>query len=186
MRRERTDIKSDAKSITYAYGITSVSSADASAQQLLAWNRGHWAIESENHQRRDKTLDEDACLARSGLAPANRATCNNLVLALILHRRRWHNAAAALRYFTLHRKAALQTLLRPTEVGALPAPLSGLSLPPVSAPQHSHLGIPDADGSATCRDTRTTPGTVTDRGSTAPPARKRWEILPCSLVLVIR
>ena len=52
VRRERTDIKSDAKSITYAYGITSVSSADASAQQLLAWNRGHWAIESKNHQRR--------------------------------------------------------------------------------------------------------------------------------------
>ena len=113
VRRERTDIKSDAKSITYAYGITSVSSADASARQLLAWNRGHWAIESKNHQRRDKTLDEDACLARSGLAPANRATCNNLVLALILHRRRWDNAAAALRYFTLHRKAALQTLLSP-------------------------------------------------------------------------
>ena len=42
---------------------------------LLAWNRGHWAIEWKNHQRRDKILDEDACLARSGLAPANRATC---------------------------------------------------------------------------------------------------------------
>ena len=52
-------------------------------------------------------------MARSDLAPANRATCNNLVLALILHRRRWHNAAAALRYFTRHRKAALQTLLSP-------------------------------------------------------------------------
>ena len=64
VRRERTDINSDAKSITYAYGITSVSSADASAQQLLAWNRGHWAIESNNHQRRDKTLDEDAWLER--------------------------------------------------------------------------------------------------------------------------
>ena len=79
---------------------------------MLAWNRGHWAIEWKNHQRRDKTLDE-ACLARSGLAPANRATCNNLVPTLILHRRRWDNAATALRYFTLHRKAALQTPLSP-------------------------------------------------------------------------
>ena len=93
-------------------------SADASAQQLLAWNRGHWAIESKNHQPSDKTLDEDACLARSGLAPANRATCNNLD-------GRWHNAAAALRYFTLHRKAALQTLL--PRLSALPAPLSALA-----------------------------------------------------------
>ena len=62
---------------------------------------------------RDKTLEEDACLARSGWAPANRATCNNIVLALILHRRRWDNAAAALRYFTLHRTAAVKALLAP-------------------------------------------------------------------------
>ena len=113
VRRERTDLKTDAKTVTYAYGITSVSRAEASPQQLLAWNRGHWAVEAKNHQRRDKTLEEDACLARSGWAPANRATCNNIVLALILHRRRWDNAAAALRYFTLHRTAAVEALLAP-------------------------------------------------------------------------
>ena len=84
-----------------------------SPAQLLAWNRGHWAIESKNHQRRDKTLGEDACLARCGFAPANRATCNNIVLALILHHGRWHNAAAALRHFTLHRQAAFAALLSP-------------------------------------------------------------------------
>ncbi len=99
IRRERIDLKSNTHSVTYVYGFTSVAAKHASAQQLLAWNRGHWAIESKNHQRRDKTLEEDACLARSGLAPANRATCNHIVLALILHRRRWDNAAAALRYF---------------------------------------------------------------------------------------
>ena len=113
VRRERTDLSSGTTSVTYAYGITSVAAEDASPKQLLAWNRGHWAVESKNHQRRDKTLDEDACLARTGLAPANRATCNNLVLALILHRRQWHNAAAALRHFTLHRELALQALLSP-------------------------------------------------------------------------
>ena len=113
VRRERTDLKSGATSVTWAYGITSVSRAQASPEQLLAWNRGHWAVEAKNHQRRDKTLDEDACLARSGWAPANRATCNNIVLALILHRRRWDNAAAALRYFTLHRTAAVEALLAP-------------------------------------------------------------------------
>ena len=113
VRRERTDLKSGSKRVTYAYGITSVSAASAAPQQLLAWNRGHWAIESKNHQRRDQTLDEDACRARSGLAPANRATCNNIVLALILHRRQWDNAAAALRHFTLHPKMALQAVLSP-------------------------------------------------------------------------
>ena len=84
VRRERTDLKSGEQSIEYAYGITSLAAEGATPQQLLAWNRGHWAIESKNHHRRDKTLCEDACTARSGLAPANRATCNNIVLALIL------------------------------------------------------------------------------------------------------
>ena len=41
------------------------------------------------------------------------ATCNNLVLALILHRRQWDTATAALRYFTLRRKAAFEALLAP-------------------------------------------------------------------------
>ena len=113
VRRERTDLSSGTTSVTYAYGITSVAAEDASPKQLLAWNRGHWAVESKNHQRRDKTLDEDAGLARTGLAPANRATCNNLVLALILNRRQWDNAAVALRHFTLHRKLALQAVLSP-------------------------------------------------------------------------
>ena len=113
VRRERTDLKSGEQSIEYAYGITSLAANSATPQQLLAWNRGHWAIESKNHHRRDKTLCEDACTARSGLAPANRATCNNIVLALILHQRRWDNAAQALRYFTLRRSEAFKALLAP-------------------------------------------------------------------------
>ena len=113
VRRERTDLKSGKQSIEYAYGITSVAAKSATPEQLLAWNRGHWAIESKNHHRRDKTLCEDASMARSGFSPANRATCNNIVLALILHQRRWDNAAQALRYFTLRRSEAFKALLAP-------------------------------------------------------------------------
>ena len=113
VRRERTDLNTGVKSIEYAYGITSLAATCATPQQLLAWNRGHWAIESKNHHRRDKTLCEDACTARCGFSPANRATCNNIVLALILHHRRWDNAAQALRYFTLRRSEAFKALLAP-------------------------------------------------------------------------
>ena len=113
VRRERTDLKSGEYSVEYAYGITSLAAASATPQQLLAWNRGHWAIESKNPHRRDRTLCEDACMARSGFSPANRATCNNIVLALILHHRRWDNAAQALRYFTLRRSEAFKALLAP-------------------------------------------------------------------------
>ena len=113
VRRERTDLNTGVKSIEYAYGITSLAATCAPPQQLLAWNRGHWAIESKNHHRRDRTLCEDAGMARSGFSPANRATCNNIVLALILHHRRWDNAAQALRYFTLRRSEAFKALLAP-------------------------------------------------------------------------
>ena len=113
VRRERTDLKSGEYRVEYAYGITSLAAASATPPQLLAWNRGHWAIESKHHQRRDKTLCEDAGMARSGFSPANRATCNNIVLALILHHRRWDNAAQALRYFTLRRSEAFKALLAP-------------------------------------------------------------------------
>jgi len=34
-------------------GITSVSSTRADAQQLLAWNRGHWTV-AANHDARDR------------------------------------------------------------------------------------------------------------------------------------
>ena len=67
---------------------------------------------SRDH-RRDTTLCKDACMARSGFSPANRATCNNIVLALILHQRRWDNAAQALRYFTLRRSEAFKVLPAP-------------------------------------------------------------------------
>ena len=110
VRRERTILKTGEKSVEYAYGITSVAAKCGSAKQLLAWNRGHWSIEVKNHLRRDKTFDEDACLARTGLAPANRATCNNIALAVILHQGNT-NAAAAMRHFMLHRKAAFAALL---------------------------------------------------------------------------
>ena len=111
VRRERTILKTGEKSVEYAYGITSVAAKCGSAKQLLAW-RGHWSIEVKNHLRRDKTFDEDACLARTGLAPANRATCNNIALAVILHQGNT-NAAAAMRHFMLHRKAAFAALLSP-------------------------------------------------------------------------
>ena len=115
VRRERTDLSSGVKSIEYAYGITPLAAKCASPEELLAWNRGHWAIESKNHHRHDKTLCEDACMARSGFSPANRATCNNIVLALILHHRRWDNAAQALRYFTLAAAKPSRRFWRPAE-----------------------------------------------------------------------
>ena len=83
-----------------------------SPEYLLSWNRGHWSIEAKNHLRRDATFGEDAGRDWRGFAPANRKTCNNIALAMILHQGNT-NAAAALRHFRLHRKAAFAALLSP-------------------------------------------------------------------------
>ena len=80
VRRERTDLKSGEYSVEYAYGITSLAAESATPKQLLAWNRGHWAIESKNHHRRasncmtcafafDALSDRVACIEGAPTGP---------------------------------------------------------------------------------------------------------------------
>lgn len=67
-----------------AYGITSLTPHEASAQRLLNLVREHWQIETGLHYRRDQTLREDWCQVRRGTAPHVLATLNNLIVALCL------------------------------------------------------------------------------------------------------
>ena len=113
--RRRTDARQrrdGATTTEHVYGFTSVPATRATPQQLLAWNRGHWAVEV-NHHIRDTTFAEDACLARTRFAPCNNATCTNIALAVILHRTRFDSIAAATRYFAFQHQAALDALLQP-------------------------------------------------------------------------
>lgn len=64
------------------YGITSVPTSVASAEQVLRWVRGHWQIENGLHYRRDVTLAEDASRVRRGHAPQVLATLNNFVCSV--------------------------------------------------------------------------------------------------------
>ncbi|TAH49007.1 MAG: ISAs1 family transposase [Chloroflexota bacterium] len=85
-----------------AYGITSLTPHEASAQRLLDLVREHWQIETGLHCRRDQTLREDWCHVRRGSAPQALATLNNLIIGLVLrpgkrnlaHMRRRFNAFA--------------------------------------------------------------------------------------------
>jgi len=103
------------------YGLTSVPAEQADARQLPEWNRGHWIVES-NHHIRDRTFGEDACLTRTSNGPANRATCNNLALALIFRQNRFDSVPQALRHFTLHRQESLDAVLNPPQARAASAP----------------------------------------------------------------
>jgi predicted transposase YbfD/YdcC len=65
------------------YGLTSLSTAEAGPERLLALKRHYWAIENRLHYRRDVSLNEDRCRLRTGHAARTMAILNNLVLALL-------------------------------------------------------------------------------------------------------
>ena len=96
---------------SYSYGITSLDEKAASAQDLLALQRGHWQVESANHYRRDKTFGEDDSRVRTGHGPANAAALNNLTLALLLPKRQFLTVPEAQTYYAGNREEALQLLL---------------------------------------------------------------------------
>ena len=64
-------------------GITSLSEEQADAARLLELVRGHWAIENQLHDVRDKSMGEDACTVRTGHAPQVMAGFRNLVVCLL-------------------------------------------------------------------------------------------------------
>jgi hypothetical protein len=76
--------------------VTSVPRAQAGAATLLAWTRGHWAVENKLHYVRDVTMGEDANRTRAGSGPQALATLRNLAVSW-LRLRGVSNIAAALR-----------------------------------------------------------------------------------------
>ena len=98
------------------YGITSLRPQEASAAEVEALWRGHWAIENRVHYPRDVSLGEDAGQGRAGNIPQALAALRNGVLSL-LRSRGWANIADALRHYGAYAQRALGLL------GALPARL---------------------------------------------------------------
>lgn len=76
-------IKEEVKhSVEIAYGVTSLTKEQATAQRLLELNRGHWEIENRVHYVRDVTYDEDRCRIRTQHGPRVMATIRNLAISI--------------------------------------------------------------------------------------------------------
>lgn len=111
VRRWSKDTKTGKESLEDAYGITSVNAENASPRKLLEWNRGHWAVESKNHYRRDVTFGEDGSPTRVNNGPANNAVCNNIALAVILgQKRKFKSVPRAVQHFSENREEALRAI----------------------------------------------------------------------------
>ncbi len=67
-----------------------------------------------NHRQRDCVFGEDACLTRTGHCPANRASLNNIALAVVFaNRREAESLAETRRRLQLNRSEAIAALTRP-------------------------------------------------------------------------
>jgi len=93
-----------------AYGVTSLTAAEAGPLDLLAWVRGHWAIENSLHYRRDVSFQEDAGRTHHWNLAHALAVLNNLALALLLHAGQG-SLPRARRFFGAHPDEALRLLL---------------------------------------------------------------------------
>ena len=91
------------------YGITSLQSSVATAADLLALRRGHWAIENKSHWIRDVVLGEDASQVRCGAIPAVMAALRNTALSM-LRLAGYKSITSTMRYFAAHPKHAMKLL----------------------------------------------------------------------------
>ena len=71
IEREVFHKKSGKHSMEIAVGLTSQTPAQASPQQVLQVNRGHWTIENSCHYVIDWNFDEDRSRIRTGHGPEN-------------------------------------------------------------------------------------------------------------------
>jgi predicted transposase YbfD/YdcC len=92
--RRRVDIKRGKEEQEIVFGVTSLSAAKASPEQLLYLSRAYWGIENGLHQCRDVTFGEDRIRATRGHAGRVMATLTNLVIGLLRYAGATNIAAA--------------------------------------------------------------------------------------------
>ena len=106
---ERIDLSTGQVKQKTQYGITSLTPNQATAADLLALRRGHWAIENKSHWGRDVVLGEDASQVRRGGIPQVMSALRNTALAVLRFAGHQH-LSKAMRYFAAHPQHALNLI----------------------------------------------------------------------------
>jgi predicted transposase YbfD/YdcC len=94
------------------YGFTSLMREEITPVQLLYKIRSYWGIENGLHYRRDVTLREDYTRMTKGKAGQAMACLNNLLLGILLSKKKFRTIPVARRYFNAHPAEALNLFLR--------------------------------------------------------------------------
>jgi len=109
VEREIFHVSKNKTTVERVYLISSQSSTQVPAPQLLALNRGHWGIENRLHHVRDMAYDEDRCRARKGNAPRALACLRNFAIS-VLRLHQVTNIKAALRALAAQASKVLEML----------------------------------------------------------------------------
>jgi len=94
------------------YGFTSLGREEITPLQLLDKIRSYWGIENGLHYRRDVTLREDYTLMTKAKAGHVMACLNNLILGILLPKKKYRSIPTARRFFNAHPTEALRLILR--------------------------------------------------------------------------
>ena len=108
VQREVRHISANKTTLETVYLISSLTPQQASPEQLLEFNRGHWGIEAL-HYVRDRAFDEDRCGARKGHAPRALACLRNFAIS-VLRLLKVDNIAKALRDLAANAALVLKVL----------------------------------------------------------------------------
>ena len=98
------------------YGVTSRDSSRASPDEILAFSRGHWGIETRVHYMRDANYHEDRCRIRDTTAAHVCATLRTLAGWLLGRKADGHRRNTRRRQHTRlarHAGQALRLILKP-------------------------------------------------------------------------
>ena len=112
LKRRTVFIKTGETHDQVSYGFTSLARTEISPDQLLDKIRSYWGIENGLHYRRDVTLREDYTLMTKPNVGHVMAGLNNLILGILLPKKKFRSLPAARRYFNAHPTDALHLILR--------------------------------------------------------------------------
>lgn len=94
------------------YGCTSLAREDIPPQKLLSLIRSYWGIENGLHYRRDVTLHEDHTRITKANAARVMACLNNLIIALLIAKKKYRYLPSARRYYAAHPSQAFDLISR--------------------------------------------------------------------------
>jgi predicted transposase YbfD/YdcC len=109
IERESIDKKSGEQSHEIIYGITSTSTEQADAEQVLRDNRGHWCVES-CHYIIDWNYDEDRSRIRTGYGPENITRLRRFAIGLLKSKNTTESIPEKMKKLLLNTRAVFDIL----------------------------------------------------------------------------